>query len=86
MQTELSDLKPWYQSTTIISAVAIVIQHLVALYLGIELADTDSLQIANIILTVTTTICSGIAIYGRVKAQKIIKSRRKKCIPCPKPR
>lgn len=66
--------KPWWQSRTIIGAVAAILSAVLGLVLRSDVASSEDIAA---ILTAAGTVVGGVlAIYGRIKAEKPIEIRR----------
>ena len=63
-----ADPKPWYQSTTIRAAVAIVIVQIAAA-LGVSL---DGGVVVEVVAALGTLVGAALAVYGRVRAEQPI--------------
>jgi len=68
----MQDVKPWYQSKTIIGAVITVLA-LVAGVFGYGIGAEDQAALADYAVTLGGVVGGLLAIYGRVKASKDIK-------------
>ncbi len=68
----MEEQKKWYQSQTIIAAVVVVVAT-VAGFFGYTIDLETQAGIVDAILALITAIGGVVAIYGRVKANRIIK-------------
>lgn len=70
------DEKPWYVSSTIISAAAIIIQQAIIIWFNVRADAVDAELITSILSSAATIVFGVVAIRGRVKASTTIKRKK----------
>lgn len=63
--------KPWWQSTTILGALAVVI----AMAVRVFVPDLEDKEVLDVLTLVSQLVGAIVAIVGRVRASKVIQKR-----------